>query len=240
MLNEQQKELTEKLNKFCEGDGIFTILGAGGVGKTFTVCHLDFVDEVYFLAPTHKAKSILFQNLKDNGVEEINIDTTSRFFGWSKEKDEDNNDVVKYNDDRMIETISNKIILDTGEDYESYNDKYFTPKAFVIDEISMIKSEEVDLINRLSQYFPVILLGDGFQIPPVLEKKLRTLKINNSQFKVSTIFNNYFETKNGYNLTEQVRQKNGSNLFGLINSFRKNIPSSIQYAVNLKRFVNND
>src|SRR5690554_2123915 len=240
MLNKQQQELTEIINKFCDGSGIFTILGAGGVGKTYTVCHLDFVDEIYFLAPTHKAKSILFQNLKDNGLKKINIDTTSRFFGWSKEKDEDNNDVIRYDDTTMVETISNKIILDTGEDQDFYNDDYFTPKAFVIDEISMIKSDEVRLIKKLSEYFPIILLGDGFQIPPVKEKILKTLKINGSEFKVSTIFDDYFLTGNGYKLTEQVRQRSGSNLFNLINSFRNNIVKSIEYKSNLKRFVNND
>jgi len=57
MLNIEQKELKEKLLKFLNSsqNGYFGVYGAGGTGKTYTICHTihDYNGKVLFLGATY-------------------------------------------------------------------------------------------------------------------------------------------------------------------------------------------
>lgn len=217
MLNEEQRELTLRLEKHIESKkGIFLVLGAGGVGKTYTICQMDF--DFLFLAPTHKAKNVLALGLKEKGLKNPECITVARFLGFDKYKDENDNDVKVYK----------------GVDPSKIKNN----RPIVVDEVSLISKNELDLLYELSKENPIIFLGDWLQIPPVSKTKeeIKSLYTNNG-FLLSQSFNPKYR-KDKFVLTIQNRQNTDSAIFNLINSFRFKMKNKINYQ-SLLKFVNN-
>ena len=69
MLNDEQLQLQLKINEFVNSkeNGFFGVLGAGGTGKSYTICQTINVEDALFLGATNKICSVLKNYLSDNG-----------------------------------------------------------------------------------------------------------------------------------------------------------------------------
>jgi hypothetical protein len=217
MLNTEQKELTTKLEQHIKNKkGIFLVLGAGGVGKTYTICQMNY--DFVFLAPTHKAKSVLALGLKEKGLKNPECLTIARFLGFDKYKDENDNDI------KIYKGVDPNIIKNN--------------RPIIVDEVSMISNKELELLHEVSKENPIIFLGDWLQIPPVSNKQEIKKLFNYKGFYLSQSFNPKYRTEK-YVLTIQNRQNKESSIFNLINYFRKEMQNKINYQSLLKS-VNQD
>ena len=197
ILNYDQKALLLRLRMFIDSDqnGIFGVFGAGGTGKTLTVTSLPNAELFKFLAPTNKASKVVTDNLKKRGINNKCM-TIDRFLGYRQTKDEKNQTVVTF----------------------TSIDRLQIPKIIVIDEISMINAYHFDIIKILIKKCKIIAIGDYLQLPPVIEKGDKEIKyINEKGFECSKIFQ---IIENFYTLQVQVRQKEDSNLYSMISTFR--------------------
>ncbi len=199
MLNEQQKELKDKLKEFIDSNenGYYGILGAGGTGKTYTVCKaIEDVSakDIIFLGATNKVVNVLRTNLKTNyfGVQ-YKCKTVDSFLGFRLKKDHENKTVTSYK-------IPSKI-----------------PKVIIIDEVSLINNKHFEQLQKIKDKAKFILIGDDMQIPPIEDKEDVSYK---NGFPVSKIFNSFDDS---YTLTIQQRQKEGTGLYDFISGFRNNM-----------------
>jgi exodeoxyribonuclease V len=159
MLNKQQIDALESLQKFLKSEEIYYYLfGDAGTGKSYTIAkilsNIDyyFESEIICLAPSHKAKKVLKKFLVQNDLTEIECKTIHSALGM----------VLKEDDDK------GKNILSKNSKSENILDG---KKLIIIDEISMIDENLVqELINQVSFSFikkKVIFLGDIKQLPPI-------------------------------------------------------------------------
>jgi hypothetical protein len=190
--------------------GFFGVFGPGGTGKTHTVTRITGVNDFLFLAPTNKASKIVTTNLKNAGIKKRCI-TIDRYLGYKKEKDEFNNDLIKY----------------------TPIDKLDIPKVIVIDEISMMNDEHVFIFEEIKKKSFIILIGDKMQIPPVRTEDKKTY--DKDGFECSKIFNLIDES---FNLTVQNRQDDRSNLYRMINSFRGIMDGKINFNEFISKKIN--
>lgn len=165
-LNTKQKEA---FNKILSGENVF-ISGPGGVGKSFLVKHLmsHFEDSTVLLAPT--------------GIAALNIGgaTIHSTFNFSTEV------LTSYHHKKIAENAAS--LFEVGGPV----------RRIVIDEISMVRADlfiamdmNLRYIRRTNKPFgglQVIVVGDFFQLPPVLtrneEEKFK--EVNHSEFAFAT------------------------------------------------------
>jgi hypothetical protein len=135
------------------------IKGAAGTGKTVTLTRIaDLYAEAWggqsilFAAPTHKACGVLGKQINGwkTGVEVV---TVARLTGVSAGKSYDM-DAFGQLQDRA------------AKNFEKYKGKV---KTLVIDESSMVKQSDADLLDALTKRFNINLIftGDEYQLPPV-------------------------------------------------------------------------
>jgi thymidine kinase len=153
-LNSEQKRLKlELLFWICNNNnGYFGILGAGGTGKTFTICNvLSEIEDtkVIFLGATNKVVTVLKDSLISNGMTNPTCKTIDSFLGFRIVKDHENKSNITYR-------------LPSKKDI---------PDILVIDECSMITFQKIEQIEKLSEKCKIILLGDHLQLPPIEEEK---------------------------------------------------------------------
>lgn len=201
-LNIEQQQLHEKLLTFLNNDefGYFGILGAGGTGKTYTICHTinSYNGKVLFLGATNKVTNVLKESLKNSGYSKTSIiKTIDSFLRFKIEKDHFNNNTITY---------------------KFPTDKEI-PDLIIIDEISLISFQKFELIERLKNKCKLILLGDHLQLPPIEEERQNIVR-NIDGFQVSRIFLT-IPPANTFTLTIQNRQKTDSPLGQLVANFRK-------------------
>lgn len=197
-LNIQQLEAKAKIEKFIKkGSGFFGLLGAGGTGKTYLITSLNDSENYQYLAPTNKAVNILRKGLYRNGVLKPKVKTIDSFFRLKMKKNENNETIYSY-----TQPLENQL-----------------PKVIIVDECSLMSKKHIDLLLNLKKPIPIILLGDEMQLPPI-EKDHKSDFIDDDGFKKSIAFNVIDEK---YTLTIQNRQSESSDLFKLINGFRKNM-----------------
>jgi len=209
-LNSEQKILAESLKEFIKSNklGFYGILGAGGTGKTFTICSIiqnpkDFI----FLGATNKVVSVLKKGLNEEGVD-LNLtkcQTIDSFLSFKMKKDHNNQTVITHRLPKL-ESI---------------------PKVIVIDEISLINNNAFEMLMKLKDKRKFILIGDNRQIPPIeVDGSLGEYPRDDYGFKVSPIFKHLDFT---YTLTVQNRQKSGTELFNLISNFREHMTKRFDY-----------
>lgn len=201
MLNTEQKELKERLLSFLNDSqtGYFGIYGAGGTGKTYTICETinDYKKKVLFLGATNKVTNVLKESLqKSKNRKQAVIKTIDSFLKFKIEKDHLNQNTISYKFPSPSEI----------------------PDLIIIDEISLISFSKFQLIKRLKDKCKIILLGDYLQLPPIEEER-QNITRNKDGFQVSKIFT-AIQEENTFTLTIQNRQKTDSELGKMINNFR--------------------
>ncbi len=202
MLNTEQKELNQRLLSFLNNSemGYYGVYGAGGTGKTYTICYTinDYNKKVLFLGATNKVTNVLKDGLKNSGYKkQAVIKTIDSFLKFKIEKDHFNQNTISYKFPSPSEI----------------------PDLIIIDEISLISFSKFQLIERLKDKCKIILLGDYLQLPPIEEDR-QNITRNKDGFQVSKIFTAIPE-ENTFTLTIQNRQKTDSDLGKMISGFRK-------------------
>lgn len=200
-LNTEQKELNDILLTWLKSreNGYFGIYGAGGTGKTFTICHTlkNYSKKVLFLGATNKVTNVLKDGLSASGYNgNPTIKTIDSFLKFKIVKDHTNTNEITYKFPSPSEI----------------------PDLIVIDEISLISFQKFQLIERLRDKCKLILLGDFLQLPPIEEER-QNITRNSDGFQVSKIFTSIPEN-NTFTLTIQNRQNTESDLGKMIHGFR--------------------
>lgn len=207
-LNYQQEELKDKLLNFINSNdnGFFGVYGAGGTGKTFTICDTinNYKGNVIFLGATNKVTGVLRKGLLSSGyLGNPTIKTIDSYFKFKMKKDFENTTIITY---------------------KVPNDKEI-PDLIIIDEISLISLKKFEIINGIKHKCKFILLGDHLQLPPIESNKEDVFR-NEDGFLVSKIFLSIPKEKS-YTLTIQQRQTDGTGLSELISGFRNNMDKYI-------------
>ena len=206
-LNHEQIELSNLLNNFLESNekGYFGVYGAGGTGKTFTICQTikNYKGKVIFLGATNKVTTVLKNGLENSGYKNPIIKTIDSFLKFKINRDHENKQTITYKFPSPSEI----------------------PSLIIIDEISLISYSKFKLLEQLKDKCKLILLGDYLQLPPIEEEKHNIVR-NKDGFQVSRIFLE-IPVENTFTLTIQNRQKEGTALFDLVSNFRKHMESKI-------------
>ena len=212
-LNSEQIELQNNINNFVNSkeNGFFGVLGAGGTGKSYTICQTINVEDALFLGATNKICSVLKNYLSDNGYFNFQVKTIDSFFGFKIKKDHNNITVITHKKPNMSKV----------------------PKIIVIDEISLINDRSFELLMEIKDKRKFILIGDNMQIPPIEQVFVR----DENGFKVSKIFT---KLDYSFTLTIQNRQKTESKLFELISKFRSNMDKKFSYIKMIEKYANDD
>ena len=213
MLNIEQQELQNELIDFVDGseNGFFGVIGAGGTGKTYTICKSIDVSKAIFLGATNKVVGNLKKQLIKDGETNFKAKTIDSFLGFKMIKDHNNRTITK----RKLPKLED------------------IPKIIIIDEISLINNECFELLMKLKNKRKFILIGDNRQIPPIEDEFER----DSMGFKVSKIFNKFDYCAE---LTIQQRQKDGTDLKELIKKFRENMHLQINFDKMAKKYKNDN
>ena len=219
MLNNEQLELKAKIEDFLLNNkrfGYFGVYGAGGTGKTYTICRTldNYSGKVLFLGATNKVCTVLKNSLQASGFKDPKIKTIDSYFRFRIIKDHENNS-------KIVHTFPAKNEI---------------PDLIIIDEVSMVTKQKFDLIEKLKEKCKIILIGDFLQLPPIEENKNNMVR-NKDGFLISSIFNAVPDTQT-FTLTIQNRQKDGTQLSQLLKDFRANMHLKIP-AIKLAEKKNN-
>jgi len=212
-MNYEQIALKRRIEMclFRNQKGFFGVFGPGGTGKTYTVTRIAGASKFLFLAPTNKASKIVSKNLKDAGINKRCL-TIDKYLGYKKEKDEFDEDVIKYT---PIEKLD-------------------IPEVIVVDEVSMVNDGHHKIFNELGKKTFIVLIGDKKQIPPVEEEEKKNF--DSEGFECSRIFNDIDES---FSLTIQNRQSEKSQLYKMISFFRSIMSQKIDFKDFITRYINN-
>lgn len=190
-------KLSELIDIIKSNKQVF-LTGAAGTGKSHTVRLLkQYFRNPVILSSTHKSANLLGGS----------ADTVHHFFslGICKSLDELNaRDRIQI--DKIVKSMSvpNKIAVRML--YKGLNDVLSRSELIVIDEISMISSQVLDMIYKrlkdIKQIFPdttlphILFTGDLFQLPPINRGSNLTdqISIQHSPYfkpKIITLFKNH-------------------------------------------------
>lgn len=135
------------------------LIGYAGTGKTTTVAaivetlKLDYNANIILSAPTHKAVRVA---KKKSGIGGVEFSTLQRVLG-----------------------VKARPNYNTGE--MEFEPDYNAPTALsrttflMIDEVSMVNQNLYEYLINSDIPFPILFIGDSVQIPPVADKKKKTL-----------------------------------------------------------------
>lgn len=150
-LNQDQRIAIEYLNDWFNSEKQTARLsGAGGTGKTFTIGYwieqLGYIENIVFLAPTHKAKNVLKRSLESSNLDSPDVYTVAQALG------------------------KQPIIMNTGlEEFQKEVETNLINNAdlVIVDEASMVSVEDYyEIVDRARK---VLFMGDKNQLPPVGE-----------------------------------------------------------------------
>lgn len=228
-LNTEQLQCKEKIIDFLNRsqNDYFGIYGAGGTGKSYTICRSldDYEKKVLFLGATNKVVTVLKNSLENSGFDNPKVRTIDSYLKFKIEKDHENKSTISY----------------------QFPSKKDIPDLIVIDEVSMLTNQKFSLVEKLKNHCKIILIGDYLQLPPIEEDKFNVIR-NKEGFQVSKIFTAVKE-ENTYTLTIQNRQKDGTDLSVLVKGFRDNMHLKIdpkklaekkQNGIDLHYYMTND
>lgn len=132
---------------------IIILTGEGGSGKTHTIAALGqyTMRHVSYLCPTHQAKTVLAQRLRDCGVVDPDIATIASFLKKRPDKNmlPDEDDILGLNFQNAVEGQS---IM-----HESIQ---------VVDEASMLSLQDLDQIAKRAWNGVLVICGDFSQLKP--------------------------------------------------------------------------
>lgn len=211
MLTEEQKRIVDEY--LCHPAAITLIQGKAGTGKSYLIKELvTRLPGSIVLAPTNMAKSVY------SSASTIH----SFFFGEFDNIDEGFQNPAEYSVSR-----------------NSYHN-YFSSKLrgirhMVIDEISMVRSDTLEMMNVICQKtlcnsqpfggIKVILVGDLYQLPPIAEDE-DTLKYLKKEYGGEYFFNSHVIQNNlssmrFYELKKSVRHTNDSEYEKILDTLRR-------------------
>lgn len=190
--------------------GITFVHGKAGCGKTYLIRQLaSKLGECQILAPTNLAAS-LYTNART---------LHSFFYGAFDDLDEG-----YQNPDNL-----------TAMKVSSLSARLKSIRLLVIDEISMVRADTFEMMNRICQLsignelpfggIPTVVVGDMFQLPPVvsddavqayLEKEYNGIYFFNSHIIQKEINHIHF-----FELTKSYRQQNDADYLAILDAFRQ-------------------
>lgn len=202
---------------FVKGNpsGITFVHGKAGSGKTYLIKQIENADpHCQVLAPTNLAAS-LYRRART---------IHSFFYGCFDKLDEGYQDPSNLTPRRvsMLE-----LILDTID-------------MIIIDEVSMVRADVFEMMHQICSMalndsrpfggLPVIVVGDLFQLPPVVSSEAELEYLQN-EYKGIYFFNSHVVQQNigsinYFELTSTFRQKGDSEFISLLDSFRR--PLSVE------------
>ena len=153
-LTEEQQAVVNHVSKAPPGQ-IVILLGEAGSGKTQTVAAFPAATgkRVTYIAPTHQAKTVLFDRLVQSGIKSPHVITVASFL--NKRPDHSN---LPSEDDLLALNF-------VGGDADSINKN----DIIVSDESSMLCLADLNEIHRASLAGVLVIVGDFAQLKPVNE-----------------------------------------------------------------------
>lgn len=222
-LNCTQEEVIDYLTN--NPTGITFVHGKAGCGKTTLIRKVaEKVGGCQILAPTNLAAS-LYKNART---------LHSFFYGGFDDLDEGYQNPENLNQAKAL----------------SFAPKLFGVKLLIIDEISMVRADTFEMMNRICQLgkgndlpfggIPTVVVGDLFQLPPIvsddavqayLEKEYNGIYFFNSHVIQKTINDIHF-----FELSKSFRQQNDAKYLKVLDAFRK--PLTSQEKIELLKVFN--
>jgi len=151
-LNEEQKDMVNGIIEYVktnkDNKEYFLIQGGGGVGKSYAIgraLHELFGYSVVAAAPSHFAKNILKDFLKEHSVE---VHTVATLMGKKLTFNDKGELILVNKQSRMRPPIVSADVI-------------------IIDEVSMISDDTIRELLKMSRGKKIIFLGDYCQLPPV-------------------------------------------------------------------------
>ena len=218
ILNPEQETFVTEAVKRLPTPGWWTLCGNAGSGKTTCLSELrNRYPNIVFLAPTHKARSVLQNKL---GKEAYVITTTSFTKGFKGTKEErlesDIANAERKGDPDLIKKLTKDLrrLIKSGEAQEPvftlrdrHEDDALRWISVVCDESSMVDLETRNQIIENSD--SAIFVGDDFQLPPVTR--------NGDQDEQDW----FRKIKHDWRLSEIVRQAQDSGVLHLATMIRE-------------------
>lgn len=206
--------------------GITFVHGKAGCGKTYLINKVaNTISGCQVLAPTNLAASLY------KGARTMH----SYFYGTFDNLDEGYQNPNNLNNNVAI----------------SFGAKLSNVKLLVIDEISMVRSDLFEMMHCICQKakgnnlpfggIPVVLVGDLFQLPPIVNEDA-VLDYLNKEYGGIYFYNSHVIQQNIgkiklFELTKSYRQQNDPDYVRILDSFRK--PLTAEEKVRLVDELNN-
>lgn len=224
MLNREQQRVVEGLKA---SPALLTFIqGKAGTGKSFLIKTLsEEIRDSIILVPTNMAKSV-YKNA---------YTIHSYFYGELDEIDEGYQNPREYNP-----------FKNTCHNY--FVSKLASVDTIIIDEVSMVRSDLIEMINVICQKakrsaipfggIKVIFVGDLLQLPPIVTDK-ETLEYLKNEYGGINFFNSHVIQNNlsslrYYELSQSVRQQEDKEYETILDKLRRGCPPSMAASV-LKR-----
>lgn len=208
-------------------DGIAFIHGKAGCGKTYLIQQIETkITGCRVLTPTNLARS-MYKNAQ-----------TYHSFFWGALDD-------------LEEGYQNPNNLYNGKTIgERARRNIEESRLLVIDEISMVRSDAFEMMNQICQIvknndkafggIPVVVVGDLFQLPPVVDDKA-VLEYLEQEYGGIYFFHSHVMRENLhqiklFELTKSFRQKNDPMYVEVLDAFRK--PMSPEVKIDVLSTIN--
>ena len=177
-LNYDQEVFVNEAAQRLATNGWWTLCGNAGTGKTTCLAQLmALYGNIVFLAPTHKAKSVLQEKLGEEAYVITTTSFTKGFKGTKLERLEFKiSDAERSGDADLIKKLQRELkkLIKSGTAQEpvfGVRDRSEEDEgkwiSVVCDEASMVDIETRDQIIENSD--SAIFVGDDFQVPPVVK-----------------------------------------------------------------------
>lgn len=209
-LSQEQQQIADNI---CKNPAPITFIqGKAGSGKSYLVkAMLPRLNNVKILCPTNMA-------IKVYGGR--NATTMHSFFF----KEFDDLDEGYQNPDEYI-SVRN----------EAFFYKIENVDMLIIDEVSMVRSDTMEMIHKICSVakgnnapfggIKIVLIGDLFQLPPIVEEKETFDYLKNEYggiyFFDSHVVKNNLSTMDFYELQQSQRQKNDQQWVSILDSLRE-------------------
>lgn len=227
-LTAEQQKIADEMCEHLEP--ITFIQGKAGTGKSYLIKELvDILEIDEILCPTNLAKQVYEKDYN------VNAKTIHSFF--FREFDD------------IDEGFQNP------NEYDCVRDEYFISEVqskdvIVIDEVSMVRSDLLEMIHKILSTamgndlpfggIKIILVGDLFQLPPVVESD-ETLKYLKNEYGGVYFFDSHVIQENlsqikFYELNESVRHKDDSDWVEMLDMLRE--PPKIKEIIPILKEIN--
>lgn len=221
MLNSEQQAILDGVN--AHPSLLTFIQGKAGTGKSFLIKKLASESaRSVILVPTNMAKSV-YPNAQT---------IHSFFYGELDDVDEGYNDPGRY-----------KVTRNQYHDY--FARKLSSIDTMIIDEVSMVRADLLEMINVICQQtkgsslpfggIKVIFVGDLLQLPPIVTDK-ETMDYLKNEYGGFYFFNSHvvqhnLKTLRYYELTKSVRQQEDQEYEGMLDQLRRGCPPHLAASV---------